>query len=333
LTDVVKLAHGGGGSLMHELIRNEIIPALGSNTLTELTDSARIDLPHEALAFTTDSFVVEPLIFPGGDIGKLAVCGTINDLAARGARPIALSLALIIEEGLDMNILRRVLNSVAHSARAAKVEVVTGDTKVVEKGSAGQLFINTAGIGLMRPNLDFTPDRIEPDDVLIINGPIGDHGIAVMSARKTMSFVSSVESDVAALADLTGKLVDKIGPALKCMKDPTRGGLAANLNEMARRVGFLLDEEKIPIRPEVRGACELLGLDALTVANEGKMIFAISPETASKALDTLHRHPLGKDAVIIGSADNRIGLVRMKTTIGGQRIIETPYGLELPRIC
>lgn len=333
LTDEIKLAHGGGGYLMHELIRQEIIPALGSDSLKELADSARIDPPNGPLAFTTDSFVVQPLIFPGGDIGRLCVCGTINDLAARGAKPLALSLALIIEESLPIKTLRQILNSVATAAEEAKVEVVTGDTKVVERGAANGLFITTSGIGRMRPNLDFSPERIEPDDVVIINGPLGDHGIAVMSVREGISFVSSVTSDVASLAELVEILLNACGPAVKCMKDPTRGGLAANLNEIARKVGLTLDEEKIPVRPQVRGACELLGLDVLTVANEGKMLFVVSPDKAKNALDTLRTHPLGKDAAIIGRADKNTGLVRMRTTIGGRRIIETPYGQELPRIC
>lgn len=318
---------------MQELIRQEIVPRLGGKSLIELADSARLDLPHTTLAFTTDSFVVWPLFFPGGDIGRLAVCGTVNDLAARGAKPLALSLALIVEEGLPMNTLRRILKSVSDAACQAQVEVVTGDTKVVERGSANQLFITTSGVGIMPSNLDFTPGRIEPGDVLIINGAIGDHGIAVMSVREGISFASSVKSDVAPLAQMVQKVIKGCGPAVKCMKDPTRGGLAANLNEMAQNVGFVLEEEKIPIRPEVQGACDLLGLDALTVANEGKMLFLVCPDSASKTLDILRDHPLGAEAAVIGRADDKKRLVRLKTALGGERIIDTPYGRELPRIC
>jgi len=333
VTDEIKMAHGGGGSLMQELIRDEFLPTLGSAPLAALADSARLDPPAGALAFTTDSFVVQPLFFPGGDIGELAVCGTVNDLAARGARPLALSLALIIEEGLPIATLRRVMQSVAAAARTANVSIVTGDTKVVEKGAAAGLFINTSGVGLMRQNCDFTTDRIEPGDVLIINGFLGDHGIAVMSAREGLSFVSAVETDAAPLAGLVEKVLDVCGEKVKCMKDPTRGGLAANINEMAQKVGFILQESAIPVRPAVRGACDMLGLDVLSVANEGKMLFVVAPDAQESLLRALRDDPLGRDAAVIGQADNKTGIVRMKTGIGGDRIIACPYGAELPRIC
>jgi hydrogenase expression/formation protein HypE len=329
----IKLAHGGGGILMQELIRNEITPVLGTAALQELTDSARLEVPGSTLAFTTDSYVIQPLFFPGGDIGKIAVCGTINDLAARGAKPIALSLALIIEEGLSLETLTQIVRSVGDTAREAGVEVVTGDTKVVERGAAQEIFITTSGVGLMRPGLDFAPERIDPGDVLILNGSLGDHGIAVMSIREGLSFTTPLQSDVAPLSDLVEDVLDASPTALKCLKDLTRGGLAANLNEIARQVGFILEEEKIPVRPEVRGACDMLGLDVLTVANEGKMLFVAAPDTAQAVWETLRAHPLGKGAVQIGVADDRAGLVRLNTNIGGQRIIDTPYGEELPRIC
>ncbi len=333
MTDEIKLAHGGGGVLMQELITREIIPTLGAEGISELADSAKIDLPGASLAFTTDSFVVFPLTFPGGDIGRIAICGTVNDLAARGAKPLALSLSLIIEEGFPLDDLRKILASTAQAADEADVKVVTGDTKVVEKGSANGLFINTSGVGLMRKDLDFTFERIVTGDAIIINGPIGDHGIAVMSVREGISFASSVKSDVAPLAEIVGQVIDGCGAAVKCLKDPTRGGLAANVNEMAQKVGIVLDQQAIPIRPEVEGACDLLGLDPLAVANEGKMIFAISADAALQALEILHGHPLGAGAAIIGYTDDKKGFVRMKTTIGGERIVETPYGEELPRIC
>lgn len=333
MTEEIKLAHGGGGTLMYDLIRQEILPVLQNESLSELADSARLETDSRLLAFTTDGFVVEPLMFPGGDIGRLAVCGTVNDLAARGARPLALSLGLIIEEGLAMETLRQVLQSVAQAARQGCVEVVTGDTKVVERRATGGLFITTSGIGEMREDIDFSPERIRPGDIVIINGFIGDHGISVMSVREGISFVTTVTSDVAPLYDMVAKVLDVCGPAVKCLKDPTRGGIAANLNEIARQVGLVLEEPKLPVRPEVQGACELLGLDVLTVANEGKMLFVVSPESAEEALTTLRSHPLGRHAAIIGWADEHKGLVRLKTTIGGERIVEIPYGQELPRIC
>ena len=318
---------------MADLIRREIVPALGAKRIFDFSDSARIDLEGASLAFTTDSFVVRPLFFPGGDIGRLAVCGTVNDMAARGARPLALSLGFILEEGLPIETLRQVLQSISKAAREAAVEVVTGDTKVVERGSASGMFINTSGIGLLRRDLDFNSDRIAPGDLLIVSGPIGDHGIAVVSVREGLNFASGVESDVAPLGEMVRQVVEAVGPALKCMKDPTRGGVAANVNEMARKVGFVLDEKSIPIRPAVHGACEMLGFDPLTVANEGKMLFAVAAEAGQRVLEILRTNPLGAQAAIIGRADARKGLVRMKTSIGGERIVETPYGEELPRIC
>ncbi len=318
---------------MQELIQNEIIPVLGGTSLNGLADSARLDVEAGALAFTTDSFVVKPVIFPGGDIGRIAVAGTVNDLAARGAKPLGLSLEMIIEEGLPMATFRQVLASVASTAKEAGVEIVTGDTKVVEKGEAEGVFLTTSGIGHMRPGLDFGPERIEPGDVVIVNGTLGDHGIAVMSVREGLSFVSPVKSDVAPLAGMVDAVLDACGDAVKCMTDPTRGGVASNLNEMAQKVGYLMDEQAIPVKPEVRGACEMLGLDVLTVANEGKMLMVVAPEAADKTIETLKNHPLGQDACILGIADERAKLVRIKTSIGGERIIDTPYGEELPRIC
>jgi hydrogenase expression/formation protein HypE len=333
MNDTIKLAHGGGGTLMQQLIKQEFLPVLGNPRLNTLADSARLDLDSTSLAFTTDSFVVQPLIFPGGDIGKLAVCGTINDLAARGAKPIALSLALIMEDGLPLDTLRHVLHSIAQTAQEASVEIVTGDTKVVERGAVNGLFINTSGIGLIPAGLDFRTDRIESGDAIIISGSIGEHGTAVMSVREGIRFISPVTSDVAPLADMVGQTVNSCGDLVKCMKDPTRAGLAGAINEMAAKVGFLLDESAIPVLPTVRGACEILGLDVLTVANEGKMIFAVAPPAAKEVLRILRKHPYGSNAAVIGHADEKAGLVRMKTSIGGERIIDTPYGEELPRIC
>lgn len=333
MTDTIRLAHGGGGTLMQALIAEEIAPTVGEGALDIAADSARLDNPDAPLAFTTDSFVVQPLLFPGGDIGRLAVCGTVNDLAARGAEPIALSLSLILEEGLPMETLRTVLRSAAQTATEAGTQIVTGDTKVVERGGATGVYINTAGIGRLSTDMDFTADRIEPGDALIVNGPLGDHGIAVMSVREGIAFESAVRSDVAPLNTMVHQVLDACGDGVRCMKDPTRGGVAATVNEMARGVGFELDEATLPVRNAVRGACDLLGFDVLTIANEGKMLFVVSPDREGAALDALHNHPLGKDAAIIGRADDRIGSVRIATSIGGRRIVETPYGEELPRIC
>jgi len=229
--------------------------------------------------------------------------------------------------------LRRVLRSAGDCAREAGVKIVTGDTKVVERGAGFEIFINTSGVGVMRTDLDFTAGRIAPGDALIVNGPVGDHGIAVVSVREGLQFAAGVQTDAAPLAEMVGRAVDACGAAIKCMKDPTRGGLAANINEMAQKVGFVLDENTIPVRPAVRGACELLGFDVLTVANEGKMLFAVSPEAADEVLRVLRSHPLGHDAAVIGHADERAGSVRLRTAIGGERIVETPYGENLPRIC
>ncbi len=334
MTEQIKIAHGGGGTLMQQLITEEFLPLLrpGSD-FHDLADSARLPINASHIAFTSDSFVVQPLFFPGGDIGKLAVCGTVNDLAARGAVPQALSLSLIIEEGFPLDDLRKIIKSIAQTAQQAQVTIVTGDTKVVERGAASGIFINTAGVGAMPANLDFNLSRIQPDDVLIINGPLGDHGTAVMSVRKGLNFASQVTSDVAPLNHLVKELIDTCGDKVKCMTDLTRGGLAANLNELARSVGFIIDETKIPVRPAVRGACDMLGLDVLTVANEGKMLFVVSPAAVEQALAILKNNPLGTQSAPIGTADNKAGRVRIKTQIGGERIVDTPYGEELPRIC
>ena len=318
---------------MGELIRDEIVARLDGGALGELGDSALLAVGEGAIAFTTDSFVVRPLAFPGGDIGRIAVCGTVNDLAARGARPIGLALAMIVEEGLEIDTLRRVLQSVAEAAKEAQVEVVTGDTKVVERGAANELFLTTSGVGVMPAGMDFGAERIEDGDVVLINGPIGDHGIAVMGARENLGFVAPVESDVAPLAGLVSEVLAGCGSAVKCMKDPTRGGLAANLNEMAQKVGFTLEEKRIPVRAAVHGACEMLGLDVLTVANEGKMVFVVAEDAVDKVLEIMRGHELGRGAAMIGKAGGKRGLVRIKTRIGGERVVDMPYGKELPRIC
>ena len=334
MIDEIQLAHGGGGILMQQLVRDEIIKTMGDIAASAASaDSARIELPAGPVAFTTDSYVVQPIFFPGGDIGKLAIAGTVNDLATQGARPIAISLSLILEEGLKLATFRKILVSVAQVAKQASVKIVTGDTKVVERGAASEIFINTAGLGIMRKNIEFGAEKIEPGDTVIVSGTIGDHGIAVMSQRESLNFSTTIESDVAPLGEMVRQVLDLADSSVRCIKDPTRAGLAGCLNEMAINVGFALEQEQIPVHPTVRAACGMLGLDPMTVANEGKMVFIVASKAAQKVLNTLKEQKLGENAAIIGQANEKKGLVTMKTSIGGERIVDMPYGEQLPRIC
>ena len=287
------------------------------------------------IAITTDSFVVKPLFFPGGDIGSLAVHGTVNDLAMGGAQPLFLSAAFILEEGLSMDVLRRVVESLHKAADSAGVQVVTGDTKVVEKGSGDGLFINTTGIGLVPDGLEMSADRARPGDKVLLSGSIGDHGIAILAQREGLEFESAIQSDSAALHTLVAEML-KVTGDIRCMRDPTRGGLSSTLNEIAAqsRVGIELIERAIPIRDEVKGACELLGLDPLYVANEGKLVAIVEPSVAETVLAAMRRHPLGKDAQIIGTVtEKNPGLVVMRTPLGTTRIVDMLAGDQLPRIC
>ena len=291
-------------------------------------DSAR-------LAFTTDSFVVNPLFFPGGDIGSLAVNGTINDLAMGGAEPLYLSVAFILEEGLPLETLQRVVRSLSGAARDAGIAVVTGDTKVVEKGKGDGLFINTSGIGRVLPGINMSADQARPGDAIILSGSIGDHGITILSQREGLEFESPVVSDCAALHTLVAAMLEA-SPAIRCMRDPTRGGLSSALNEIAAqsRVGMELDESTIPVQEAVRGACELLGLDPLYVANEGKLVAIVEPEHAERILAAMHAHPLGKEARVIGRVtEGNQSMVMMRTTLGTTRIVDMLSGDQLPRIC
>jgi hydrogenase expression/formation protein HypE len=332
----ILLAHGGGGQLTNQLIRRIILPQFDNPVLSELGDSARLDLPSASICFTTDSYVVKPLFFNGGDIGKLAVCGTINDLAVSGARPLALTLSLIIEEGLELSVLERILQSVGSTARQNGVSIVTGDTKTVERGSADGLFINTAGIGIRLPNADVGMSKIAVGDKVLINGSIGDHGMTILSQRKGIAFESQLQSDCAALADLTCTLFEKVG-GIKFMRDPTRGGLAATLNEIVEgsRLGIEICEVDIPVKPSVRAAADMLGFDVLGIANEGKFVAVISPDAADECLRICRGHELGRDAALIGEvvASEDLPLVELRTRIGGRRVVQMPYGRELPRIC
>lgn len=332
----ILLAHGGGGKLTEELIRNYILPKFKSPALRSLPDAAAINLDSTALAFTTDSYVVKPLFFNGGDIGKLAVCGTINDLAVAGAKPLALSLSLIIEEGLEFSVLERILDSIAGAADENNIAIVTGDTKTVEAGAAEKIFINTAGIGTRIEGVELGFDKIVPGDKIILSGTIGDHGMTVISQRKDIRFQTQLKSDCAALASLTGGLLDKTA-GVKFMRDPTRGGLAATLNEISQqtRLSIQINEPDIPVKATVHAGADMLGFDVLNIANEGKFVAVVAPGAAGACLDICRNHPLGKDASLIGeiAETGDVAMVEMTTKIGGKRIVRMPYGRELPRIC
>ncbi len=331
----VLLGHGSGGRLSADLLQKIFLPVFQNPALNSLNDQALLSVDGVRLAFTTDSFVVKPLFFPGGDIGSLAVNGTINDLAMGGAEPLYLSVAFILEEGLPLETLHRVVASLGRAAEQAGVAVVTGDTKVVEKGKGDGLFINTSGIGRVLPGINLSADQARPGDVIILNGSIGDHGITILSQREGLEFESPIVSDCAALHTLVAAMMEA-SPAIRCMRDPTRGGLSSALNEIAvqSRVGMELEESTIPIQEAVRGACELLGLDPLYVANEGKLVAIVDPLHAGRIVAAMRAHPLGKQARIIGkvtAADP--GLVIMRTSLGTTRIVDLLSGDQLPRIC
>jgi len=333
--DTIMLGHGSGGTLSAELLRDVFLPAFDNPTLARLDDQAILNVNGSRLAFTTDSFVVKPLFFPGGDIGSLAVYGTVNDLAMGGAQPLYLSIAFILEEGLKMEVLQRVARSVRAAAAAAGVQVVTGDTKVVEKGSGDELFVNTSGIGLVREGVRLSADQARPGDRVLLSGSIGDHGIAILAQREGLEFESAIESDSAPLHTLVAAMLD-VTHDFRCFRDPTRGGVSSTCNEIAAqsKVGILLEEETIPVREEVKGACEMLGLDPLYVANEGKLIAIVDPRRADEVIEAMHRHPLGSEARIIGTVtESHPGLVAMRTTLGTTRIVDMLAGDQLPRIC
>jgi len=333
--DRILLAHGGGGQLSESLIRNTILARLGNGD-AELNDSARLELESGSLCFTTDSYVVKPLFFNGGDIGKLAVCGTINDLAVAGSRPAALSLSLIIETGFEIKLLEKILDSISREAKQSSVSIVTGDTKTVEAGAVDRIFINTAGIGVRIAGADLGFNKIEVGDKIIVSGTIGDHGMTIISQRKDIKFQSQLKSDCASLSDLTCSILENIN-GVKFMRDPTRGGLAATLNEIARETGHSLEicQTDIPVNPTVQTAADMLGFDVLNIANEGKFVAVVSPQSAKKCLSICCEHNIGKEASIIGEiVETRdAAVVEIKTEIGGRRIVQMPYGRELPRIC
>jgi hydrogenase expression/formation protein HypE len=334
-TDRVLIGHGSGGKLTSELIDRLIIPALSNPALDRLDDHAIVDLGDSRLAFTTDSYVVSPIFFPGGDIGELAVNGTINDLACGGAMPLALSLAFILEEGFPISDLQRVLESVRRTAAYAGVNIVTGDTKVVGRGCGDQIFINTSGIGRIPPGVRLGSEYVRPGDAIILSGPIGDHGVAIMARRAGLELDGDITSDTVALHELSATVLHAC-PDVHAMRDPTRGGVAATLVEIAtrRQLGIEVDESAIPIRDVVRGACELLGLDPLLVANEGKLVVFIPEASAERAVSALRAHPLGRHATRIGTiTDSHPSIVELITPVRGRRLLDLPFAEPLPRIC
>lgn len=347
--DLILLAHGSGGRLSHDLVERLFLRHFGNPILLQLDDSAVVDIPtaqseashsmdrQPRIAFSTDSYVISPLVFPGGDIGKLAVCGTVNDLSMSGARPLWLSAGFIIEEGLPLTDLEQIVASMAVTAEHAGVQIVTGDTKVVDRGSADKLFINTAGVGLMPPGITIAGDQAKPGDAILLNGTIGDHGMTIMTQREGLQFTSPLESDCAPLNGLVAGLLEALpAGSVRCLRDPTRGGLATALNELATRsqVGIEIDETSLPVREPVRAACELLGLDPLYVANEGKLVAIVAHEAADAALATLRAHRYGREATIVGHVtETHPGRVVLRTALGARRIVDMLVGEQLPRIC
>jgi hydrogenase expression/formation protein HypE len=330
----IVLGHGSGGKLSAQLIRQMFLPAFDNPLLNRLDDQAVLAVGGARIAFTTDSYVVTPLFFPGGDIGKLAVHGTINDLAMSGAQPLALSAAFILEEGFEMEELRRVVDSMAEAARAAGVPIATGDTKVVPRGAADRMFITTSGVGLVPEGVDISAANARPGDQILLSGSIADHGMAVMSKRENMEFEGALESDTAALHRLVADMI--AAGEIHALRDPTRGGLGATLVEIASSAGIGVEAESaaIPVHEPVRAACELLGLDPLFVANEGKLVAFVAPESAARVLAAMRANPLGREAVLIGQAvEAHPGMVLLQTEIGGSRVLDLPFGEQLPRIC
>lgn len=338
---IILLAHGGGGILSHELVNDVFVSAFNAGDGTVLEDAAEISLCNEdgssagQAVMTTDSYVVQPIFFPGGDIGKLAICGTVNDLSMRGARPLYLTVGFVLEEGLSIDELKRVVTSMAVTAQQANVQIVSGDTKVVERGSADKLFINTAGVGLVPEGIHISASNARPGDVVLLSGTVGDHGLAIMTQREGLRFDSSLQSDCAPLGDLVAQMLATC-PDIHVLRDPTRGGLATTLNEVAdsSRVSIEIDERAVPVHESVRAASELLGLDPLYVANEGKLIAIVPAACVEAVLATMRAHAFGREASVIGhvSADHP-GRVVLRTVLGTRRILDMLAGEQLPRIC
>jgi hydrogenase expression/formation protein HypE len=333
--DRILLAHGSGGSLMRRLIEEVFVARFGDDALLRMDDAASLEVPAGRIAMSTDTYVVTPLFFPGGDIGRLAVAGTVNDVATAGATPLFLSVGFVLEEGLAIADLRRILDSMAECAQEAGVRIVTGDTKVVERGHGDGVYINTAGVGVLADGVDLSGSHCRPGDAVLLSGTLGDHGIAVVSTREGLSFGTDIVSDAAPLNGLVAAVL-AAAPGTRCFRDPTRGGLASCLNELAdaSEVGITVDEESVPVREQVRGACEMLGYDVFQVANEGKMVAVVPAEQAEAALAAMRGTRYGADAALIGEVtDGPVGRVYVKTTFGATRIMDMLVGEQLPRIC
>ena len=333
--DVITMAHGAGGQLSHALMEEVVLPALGNTLLNVLHDGAVLPLTGHT-AFTTDSYVVQPHFFPGGSIGRLAVCGTVNDLSMTGAAPAYLSLAVILEEGFPIAALRRIVADIAAAAEEAGVSIVTGDTKVVPRGCGDGIYINTAGVGTMLAGADIAPTNITAGMDIIVSGTLGDHAATVMAARHGLTLPPEIQSDCAPLCHLTAEMIAAAGDGIAVLRDPTRGGAAASLNELASAagVGVLLDEEQIPVRPAVQGVCEMLGFDPLTLANEGKLLAFVRPDVTAHVLDVMHENPYGREACVIGhTTADAPGTVGLRTALGGIRVVDLPLGELVPRIC
>ncbi len=331
----VEMTHGSGGRAMAQLVEELFVASFDNTALARLDDQAQVEVPPGRLVIATDAHVVSPLFFPGGDIGCLAVHGTINDVATSGARPLYLAAAFILEEGLPLSDLKRIVESMAAAAREAGVPIVTGDTKVVERGSGDGVFITTTGVGVVPEGVSISGNRARPGDAILVSGHIGDHGVAIMSLRENLEFGTSIRSDTAALNGLVEAMLGATTD-IHCLRDPTRGGLATTLNELARQsgVGMVIDERRIPVRDEVRAACEFLGLDPLYVANEGKLIAICPPSAADTLLAAMRAHPLGRDAAIVGEViEDEHAFVQMDTAFGGRRVVDWLTGDQLPRIC
>lgn len=331
----IDMTHGSGGRAMAQLIEQLFLPAFDNAYLRKKNDQACFAVTSGRLVMTTDAHVISPLFFPGGNIGCLAVHGTINDIAMSGAKPLYLSASFILEEGFPLADLQKIVNSMAAAARQANVNIITGDTKVVERGKGDGVFITTTGIGVVSEPIDFSGDKAQPGDHVLVNGYLGDHGVAIMAHRNNLQFSTTIQSDTAALHELVATMINSTA-TIRCLRDPTRGGVATTLNEWAAqsKVGFYIEERQIPIREEVLGACELLGLDPLYVANEGKLLAICAAQDSEKLLQAMRSHPLGRHAQIIGHVtDDARKFVQLKTKFGGMRIVDWLTGEQLPRIC